>query len=90
MFGNMIGCFFWGFIADAYGRLRTIFATVVLVCLFSFLTEFSDSYNSFAILRFGTGFALAGHGIIALQAVYQRYANLSLFFSRNSYFCIGN
>ncbi|XP_041865436.1 solute carrier family 22 member 7-like isoform X2 [Melanotaenia boesemani] len=62
-FGVMFGAIAFGYLCDKYGRRNTLLASYIMVIVFGFSSAFADSYILFAILRFFTGFGLAGISI---------------------------
>ncbi|KAM6922183.1 solute carrier family 22 member 7-like [Lycodopsis pacificus] len=59
-FGVMIGTIAFGFLCDKYGRKNTLLASYIMVTVSGFASAFANSYILFAVLRFLTGFGLAG------------------------------
>ncbi|KAG8376300.1 hypothetical protein BUALT_Bualt09G0048900 [Buddleja alternifolia] len=61
VFGGMfIGSYFWGFIADVYGRRMGIRGVTIITSGAGLLSAFAPDYKSLVILRFIVGFAAAG------------------------------
>ncbi|UJR30979.1 hypothetical protein I4U23_018491 [Adineta vaga] len=58
--GMMIGSFFFGIMADKYGRRKIIFISAILLAVFGVLTTFAPNYNSILVMRTLVGIALAG------------------------------
>ncbi|KAM4590754.1 solute carrier family 22 member 7-like [Odontesthes bonariensis] len=59
-FGVMMGAIAFGYLCDKYGRKNTLLASYIMTVLFGFSSTFANSYTLFAVLRFFTGFSLAG------------------------------
>lgn len=49
--GLLIGNYIWGFMADIYGRQRSLLFSNVLVCYFGFLSAFAPTFMWFLINR---------------------------------------
>ncbi|KAM7385221.1 hypothetical protein PAMP_001315 [Pampus punctatissimus] len=62
-FGVMFGAVAFGFLCDKYGRKNMLLVSYVTVIVFAFSSAFANSYILFAVLRFLTGFSLAGISI---------------------------
>lgn len=60
MAGMLLGGFFWGVLGDKKGRLKMLFASILCYSLANILNAFVHDLNSYAILRFLSGFGLAG------------------------------
>lgn len=58
--GVVIGGFTWGILADKFGRVSTLFASILLYSLANLLNGFIDSVEQYRILRFIAGLGLAG------------------------------
>lgn len=58
--GLLIGGFVWGIIGDKYGRMRAMFGSILIYSLGNIGNAFVHDVTSYAILRFITGFGLAG------------------------------
>lgn len=60
MFGMLLGGFFWGQLADKQGRMRSLFASIILYSLANIGNAFVNDFYSYGFLRFISGFGLAG------------------------------
>ena len=60
MAGMLLGGFFWGMLGDKKGRLKMLFASILCYSIANLLNAFSQSLTDYAILRFFSGFGLAG------------------------------
>lgn len=58
--GMMAGGLLWGVIADKKGRLKVMFASILLYSLGNIANAFVWDVNSYAVCRFLTGLGLAG------------------------------
>lgn len=53
--GQMVGTLIFGFTADHFGRLPTVFATNILLLVTGLATPFCPNFVSFSVIRFGMG-----------------------------------
>jgi MFS family permease len=60
MIGLLIGGIIWGILGDKKGRLRVLFASIILYSLGSIANGFVHTVGQYAIVRFITGLGLAG------------------------------
>ncbi len=60
MFGMLIGGIFWGILGDKKGRLSVLFGSIFLYSLANIANAMVQDTNTYAILRFISGFGLAG------------------------------
>jgi len=60
-FGSIIGEFFWGHVADHYGRRPVFMITVFIVVIFGIASSFSSGYGSLYALRLAVGFGYGGN-----------------------------
>ncbi len=60
MLGLLLGGLLWGILADRFGRLRTLTASIILYSSATFLNAFSNSIETYALCRFFSGIGLAG------------------------------
>ncbi|KAJ8384790.1 hypothetical protein AAFF_G00198760 [Aldrovandia affinis] len=64
--GVMIGAVVFGSLCDRFGRKSMLLVSYLLSVSFGFASAFSNSYLMFVIMRFFTGFGLAGISIISI------------------------
>jgi len=60
MIGLLIGGIIWGVLGDKKGRLKVLFASIILYSLGNIANGFVHTVNQYAIVRFITGLGLAG------------------------------
>ena len=60
MIGMLIGGLFWGILGDKYGRLKMLFASIIMYSVANVLNGLVNDVYSYAILRFIAGVGLAG------------------------------
>lgn len=60
MFGMLVGGLFWGIVADIRGRLSVLFGSIITYSLANLANGFVNDVDTYAILRFVSGFGLAG------------------------------
>jgi MFS family permease len=60
MIGLLIGGIIWGILGDKKGRLRVLFASIILYSLGSIANGFVHTVGQYAVVRFVTGLGLAG------------------------------
>jgi len=60
MIGLLIGGIVWGILGDKKGRLKVLFASIILYSLGSIANGFVHSFEQYALARFITGLGLAG------------------------------
>lgn len=60
MFGMVIGGIFWGILGDKKGRLTVLFGSIVMYSLANIANGFVTDTFWYAVLRFVSGFGLAG------------------------------
>jgi len=70
--GSMVGAFVFGYIADKFGRTRTLALCVILFGVLNIASACTASIESFTILRFLCGIGLGGAipNVMALVAEY--------------------
>lgn len=60
MIGLLIGGILWGILGDKKGRLKVLFASIILYSLGNIANGFVQNVNQYALVRFITGLGLAG------------------------------
>jgi len=60
MIGLLLGGIIWGVLGDKLGRLKVLFASIILYSLGSIANGFVHTVDQYAIVRFLTGLGLAG------------------------------
>lgn len=60
MFGMLIGGVFWGILGDKKGRLSVLFGSILVYSVANILNGMVHSTDSYMVLRFISGFGLAG------------------------------
>ncbi len=60
MAGMLFGGLFWGVLGDKKGRLSVLFGSILVYSIANILNGFVHTTNSYIILRFISGFGLAG------------------------------
>ena len=60
MIGLLIGGIVWGILGDKKGRLKVLFASIILYSLGSIANGFVHTVGQYAVVRFITGLGLAG------------------------------
>lgn len=60
MGGMLVGGIFWGILGDKKGRLSVLFGSILLYSLANIANGFVQSVPQYALLRFISGFGLAG------------------------------
>ena len=60
MFGMLVGGIFWGVLGDKKGRLSVLFGSIFVYSVANILNGLIHDTTSYAILRFVSGFGLAG------------------------------
>lgn len=60
MMGLLIGGIFWGILGDKKGRLKVLYASIILYSLGNIANGFVQTVNQYAVIRFITGLGLAG------------------------------
>lgn len=60
MLGLLIGGIFWGILGDKKGRLKVLYASIILYSLGNIANGFVQTVNQYAVIRFITGLGLAG------------------------------
>jgi putative MFS transporter len=60
MMGLLIGGIIWGILGDKHGRLKVLFASIILYSLGNIANGFVQTVEQYAAVRFITGLGLAG------------------------------
>src|SRR5215475_695536 len=60
MIGLLVGGIVWGILGDKKGRLKVLFASIILYSLGSIANGFVHTVGQYAVVRFITGLGLAG------------------------------
>lgn len=60
MFGMLVGGIFWGILGDKKGRLSVLFGSIFLYSLANIANAMVQDTTTYALLRFISGFGLAG------------------------------
>jgi MFS family permease len=60
MIGLLLGGILWGVLADKKGRLKILFASIILYSIGNICNGFVQTVNQYALVRFITGIGLAG------------------------------
>ena len=60
MMGLLVGGIFWGILGDKKGRLKVLYASIILYSLGNIANGFVHTVNQYAAVRFVTGLGLAG------------------------------
>lgn len=60
MIGLMLGGIAWGVLGDKKGRLKVLYASIILYSLGNIANGFVQTVEQYAVIRFITGFGLAG------------------------------
>ena len=60
MMGLLLGGILWGILGDKKGRLKVLFASIILYSIGSIANGFVHTVNQYAAIRFITGLGLAG------------------------------
>jgi MFS transporter, putative metabolite:H+ symporter len=60
MLGLLIGGILWGVLGDKKGRLKVLYASIILYSLGNIANGFVQNVNQYALIRFITGIGLAG------------------------------
>jgi putative MFS transporter len=58
--GMLAGGFFWGWLADKYGRLMPLFASIITYTIANIINAFVQDITTYEVCRFIAGFGLAG------------------------------
>ncbi|XP_042249355.1 solute carrier family 22 member 7-like [Thunnus maccoyii] len=64
--GVMLGAAVFGYLSDRFGRKNALLVSYMTTTLFGFASAFSYNFIMFAVMRFFTGFGIAGISIITI------------------------
>ncbi|HET6871872.1 MAG TPA: MFS transporter [Sporolactobacillaceae bacterium] len=73
-FGMLVGSYLFGFIADLFGRMRTLAYTILLFSVATGLIFFAHNYSQLLILRFLVGMGVGGEFGIGMTAVTETWS----------------
>ena len=59
MLGLLVGGILWGVLGDKKGRLKVLFASIIIYSLGNIANGFVQNVNQYALIRFFTGIGLA-------------------------------
>ncbi len=60
MFGLLLGGILWGILGDKLGRMKVLFASIILYSIGNIANGFVETVNQYAAVRFFSGIGLAG------------------------------
>ncbi|HZJ61735.1 MAG TPA: MFS transporter, partial [Chitinophagaceae bacterium] len=60
MIGLLVGGIIWGILGDKKGRLKVLYASIILYSIGNFANGFVQTVGQYALVRFITGIGLAG------------------------------
>ena len=69
-----LGSFFFGMLADAFGRKRALIYSILTFTIFTFLSGLATSVAMLAVCRFVIGFGMGGECIRSIGAEHKRHA----------------
>ncbi len=72
--GMWIGSYIFGYLADRYGRTRTLSLSIILFAVATFLMYFATDYYILLILRFAIGIGVGGEFGIGMAIVTETWA----------------
>ncbi|WEG12431.1 MFS transporter [Pullulanibacillus sp. KACC 23026] len=72
--GMLAGSYLFGFIADLFGRMRTLAYTILLFTVATGLIYFAQDYSQLLILRFLVGMGVGGEFGIGMTAVTETWS----------------
>jgi benzoate transport len=72
--GMLAGSYLFGFLADLYGRMRTLAYTILLFSIATGLIYFAKDYSQLLILRFLVGMGVGGEFGIGMTAVTETWS----------------
>lgn len=77
IFGWATGGLFFGIIGDRLGRTRTMAVTVFIYAIFTGLSGFASTWQTFALFRFLTGFGIGGEFAAGAALIAETFPNHS-------------
>lgn len=60
MIGMLVGGIFWGKLGDKYGRMKSLFASIIMYSIANIANAFVGNFEQYVVLRFIAGIGLAG------------------------------
>jgi len=69
MLGMILGAFLWGWLGDRFGRIKALYGSILVYSLGTLACSFVQDPVSYGVMRFATGFGLAGEVGAALTLI---------------------
>lgn len=69
MLGMILGAFLWGWLGDRFGRYKALYGSILVYSLGTFACAFVQDPITYGLMRFVTGFGLAGETGAAITLV---------------------
>jgi MFS family permease len=69
MAGMILGAFLWGWLGDRFGRLKAIYGSILIYSIGTLACGFVHDSFTYGLMRFVTGFGLAGETGAAITLV---------------------
>ncbi|MDX2027866.1 MAG: MFS transporter [Alphaproteobacteria bacterium] len=69
MLGMITGAFLWGWLGDRFGRLKALYGSILIYSLGTLACSLAQTPLDYGILRFVTGFGLAGETGAAITLI---------------------
>jgi MFS family permease len=69
MFGMIVGAFMWGWLGDRFGRLKALYGSIFVYSVGTIACSIAHDPVTYGLLRFITGFGLAGETGTAITLV---------------------
>jgi len=89
MIGMLIGGFAWGMIADRWGRLATLFGSIIVYSSATLLNAFVTNVGQFEVLRVIAGFGLAGELGVGITLVVESLPREKRAYGATIVACVG-
>jgi len=89
MIGMLLGGFAWGMIADRWGRMRTLFGSIIVYSTATLLNGFVTSVGQFEVLRVIAGFGLAGELGVGITLVVESLPQAKRAYGATIVACVG-